>query len=200
MEYAEVVRRRRMVRAFDARPIPRESVDRLLAYAQRGPSSGFTQGFEFLVFDGPEQTAAFWASCEPRMREFMTLTTSAPLIIIPFAHEKAYIDRYLQPDKAATARTAGADFPAPYWYIDSAFAAMLVLLGAIDDGLGAFYFSVAANRQGVDAFIEQFAVPEGYWPIGAIAIGYPSADEARPRRGLTNAKRPADDRLHIGRW
>jgi len=35
-------------------------VERIVRNAQRGPSSGFTQGFEFLIFDGPEMTATFW--------------------------------------------------------------------------------------------------------------------------------------------
>lgn len=199
MEYPDVVRRRRMVRAFDPRPIPPESVERLLAYALRGPSSGFTQGFEFLVFDGPNQTATFWSNCDERMREYLAPTIPAPLIVVPFAHEQAYVDRYRQPDKAATARQSGTDFPAPYWFIDAAFGAMLVLLGAIDEGLGAFYFSVAANRQGVESFLERIAVPTGFWPIGAIAVGYPSSNETRPGRGVIPQKR-REEKLHIGRW
>ena len=200
MEYSDLVRRRRMVRAFDPRPIPRDSLERLLAYAQRGPSSGFSQGFEFLVFDGPQQTAAFWNNLEPRTRDYLARTAPAPLVIVPFAHEQAYVDRYRQSDKAAAARESGADFPAPYWFVDSAFASMLVLLGAIDEGLGAFYFSVAANRRGVESFIERFGVPAGYWPIGAIAVGYPSAGDVPDRAAIQAKRRPPAHMLHLGRW
>jgi nitroreductase len=201
MEFADVVRRRRMVRSFDARPIPPDTVERLLAYAQRGPSSGFTQGFEFLVFDGPEQTAKFWEHASPTMRQYLSGTVPAPLIIVPFAHEQAYVDRYRQPDKAATHRASGADFPAPYWFIDSAFAAMLVLLGAVDEGLGAFFFSIEANRRGIESFVRRFGVPDGYWPIGAIAVGYPRGDEIRADPGaIKAARRPLGHVLHSGRW
>jgi nitroreductase len=199
MEYSDVVRRRRMVRAFDDRPIPRDSVERLLAYAQRGPSSGFTQGFEFLVFDGADQTETFWSSVGEAMRQYLAPTTPAPLIIVPFAHERAYVDRYRQPDKAATARASGTDFPAPYWFIDSAFASMLVLLGAIDEGLGAFYFSVAPNRGGVESWLARMDIPEGYWPAGAIAIGYPKQD-APGQTATAQSRRPATHMLHVGRW
>jgi nitroreductase len=200
MDYAEVVRRRRMVRAFDSRPIPRDVVARLLTYAQRGPSSGFTQGFEFLVFDGPEQTAEFWNQQPPAMREYLAATMPAPLIIVPFAHEAAYVERYKQPDKKATGRESGDDFPAPYWHIDPAFASMLVLLGAVDEGLGAFYFSLAPNRAGVESFLEHFGIPAGFWPIGVIAIGYPRDDEQRLPRADKAGRRPKEQVLHFGRW
>lgn len=200
MDYAQVVRRRRMVRAFDSRPIPRDVVERLLAYALRGPSSGFTQGFEFLVFDGAEQTANFWNNTDAPMRALMAATTPAPLIIVPFGHEDSYVQRYRQADKAATQRQSGTDFPAPYWFIDAAFAAMLVLLGAIDEDLGAFYFSVAPNRRSVEAFVKRLTVPDGYWPIGAIAIGYPDPVDAPQTRAGITAQRRKDQRLHRGRW
>ena len=37
MEFQDVVRKRKMVRSFEDRPIPREVVDRILANAQRAP-------------------------------------------------------------------------------------------------------------------------------------------------------------------
>src|SRR4051794_41372525 len=63
MEYAEVVRRRRMVRNYDPdRPVPPELVDRLLGYGVHAPSAGFSQGWGFLVLDTPADVAAFWAA------------------------------------------------------------------------------------------------------------------------------------------
>ncbi|NUO59642.1 MAG: nitroreductase family protein, partial [Hamadaea sp.] len=49
MEFADVVRRRRMVRQFEDRPLAPEVVERILATALRAPSAGFAQGWEFLV-------------------------------------------------------------------------------------------------------------------------------------------------------
>ena len=39
MEFQDVVRKRKMVRSFDDRPIPRELLERILANAQRAPMS-----------------------------------------------------------------------------------------------------------------------------------------------------------------
>ena len=49
MDFQEVVRRRRMVRTFTGEPIPKESLERILGNAVRGPSAGFSQGQSFLV-------------------------------------------------------------------------------------------------------------------------------------------------------
>jgi len=60
MEFTDVIRRRRMIRAFTTQPLPEGLADRLLAAAARAPSAGFSQGFSFLVLEGAEQGAPFW--------------------------------------------------------------------------------------------------------------------------------------------
>ncbi|TDC28455.1 nitroreductase family protein, partial [Micromonospora sp. KC213] len=63
MEFAEVVRRRRMVRNYDPdRPVPPEVVDRLLDHAVRAPSAGFAQGWGFLVLEAAADRERFWAA------------------------------------------------------------------------------------------------------------------------------------------
>lgn len=206
MEFQEAVRTRRMVRSFEDRPIPYDVVGRILANAQRGPSSGFTQGFEFLVFHGPEQTSRFWQAVEvgrepggPNDRPDLRC---APLIVVPFAHEQAYVERYLSPDKTGAGRRSGADFPAPYWFIDSGMAAMLILLTAVDAGLGGFYFSVGPNSRAIPKFCAALDIPAGYHPVGAIAVGYPApSDPHSPSRAQRQAeRRPPGSVLHLGAW
>ena len=200
MEFQDVVRKRRMVRAFDDRPIPPETVEHILGNAQRGPSSGFTQGFEFLVFNGHEQTERFW-DATPWPGTFLAGARRAPLLVIPLTHQQAYVDRYRSPDKAAVGRQTAEDFPAPYWFIDAGFAVMLILLTAVDAGLGAFYFSLGPTSREIPAFRAAFGVPEAYYPIGAIAIGYPGPGDPSPRpEEIRRRRRDPQSRMHIGRW
>jgi nitroreductase len=60
MEFDEVIRKRRMVRAFTSEPVDPGAEHRLLAAANRAPSAGFSQGYALLVFDEPDQLGPFW--------------------------------------------------------------------------------------------------------------------------------------------
>src|SRR6266545_4721386 len=184
MEFGEVVRRRKMVRSFQDRPIDPEVVERILEAGRRAPSAGFSQGFAFLVLDGPQQTAGFWraVSHDPEWpHEGLRL---APLIVVLLSHKQAYLDRYAEPDKGWTDRDE-SHWPVPFWHIDTGFAALLILLTAVDAGLGALFFGVT-SQAGVRA---AFGVPDGYEPIGAITLGYPAPD--RPSGSLKRGRRPA---------
>src|SRR5215210_4475739 len=118
MEFQDVVRRRRMVRTFDGRPLPPEVVERILANGARAPSAGFTQGWAFLVLEGPEETGRFWAASAPpdgnRARTRWPGVLRAPLLVVVLADEGAYRRRYAEPDKAASGLADGP-WSVPYW-------------------------------------------------------------------------------------
>jgi nitroreductase len=196
MEFQDVVRRRRMVRRYDPdRTVPAEVVDRIVNNGLRAPSAGFSQGWGFLVLDNPADIARFREASRPEEDpdNWFAANVQAPLVIVPHSHKDAYLDRYAQPDKGFVDRS-DAWWPAPYWDIDTGFAAMLMLLTAVDAGLGACFFGIPRDR--VDAFKEAFGVPAGFTPIGAISIGY--SDE--PPRDLRARRRGADEVVHRGRW
>ena len=54
MEFAEVVRRRRMVRHFSDEAVDRAVLERIAETAQRAPSAGFSQGQRLLVVTDPD--------------------------------------------------------------------------------------------------------------------------------------------------
>ncbi|HVM09545.1 MAG TPA: nitroreductase family protein [Acidimicrobiales bacterium] len=200
MEFQDVVRRRRMVRNFAPRPVPEDVVDRILSNAQRAPSAGFSQGWAFLVLEGRDDTERFWNATFPPDETDRTSFRwqglfDAPLIVVPLSHKQAYIDRYAEADKGWTDR-ADDHWPVPYWDIDTGMASMLMLLTAVDAGLGALFFGIFPARMG--RFRKAFDVPDAYTPIGAIAIGYPEPDEPSP--SLRRGRRPAEEVIHRGRW
>ena len=109
-EFAEVVRARRMTRAFDDRAIEPGVLDGLVELAARSPSAGKTQGWHLVVLEG-EQTAAFWDTTLPAVKRDSfrwKRLLNAPVIALPLADAKAYVDRYAEPDKAQTGLGAGA--------------------------------------------------------------------------------------------
>jgi nitroreductase len=95
VELTEVIRRRKMVRAFTGEPLPAGTADRLLRAANRAPSAGFSQGYSFLVLEGEEQAAPLWelfyadapslGEGEERERAEIAALSRAPLVIVPLA-------------------------------------------------------------------------------------------------------------------
>ncbi|MGC4893763.1 nitroreductase family protein [Micromonospora sp. DT31] len=199
MEFAEVVRRRRMVRNYDpGRPVPPEVVDRLLAHAVRAPSAGFAQGWGFLVLEEQADRDRFWAVATPDgggRERWLAGMRRAPLIVVPHANRDAYLDRYAEPDKGWTDR-AEDRWPVPYWFVDAGFAALLMLLTAVDEGLGACFFGIPPQRLG--AYREAFGVPPELRPVGAITVGYRAVDHRSP--SLRRGRRPVQDVIRRGRW
>ncbi|MDX6254406.1 MAG: hypothetical protein QOJ11_740 [Frankiales bacterium] len=197
MEYAEVVRRRRMVRRFTGQPVGDDVRERILNAAVRGPSAGFVQGCSLLVLEGPEQTRRFWVASGADLEapdRWLEGMSRAPLIVLPLSSKDAYLDRYAEPDKGWTDRDEGR-WPVPYWHVDAGMAALLMLLTAVDEGLGGCFFGVP--RPAIRPVREAFGVPPEWSPVGAVAIGRPDpAAPSRPRR----PRKPLDEVVHRGAW
>jgi nitroreductase len=191
MELQDAIRKRRMVRTFDAdRPVSPEALERILRNGTRAPSAGFSQGQAWLVLQGADlqkfwEVGGDWAFDSVR---------TAPLVIVPFSSKKAYLDRYALADKGWTDRDE-ARWPVPFWHIDTGMAAMLQLLTAVDEGLGALYFGIVPEK--VQPFKDAFGVPEEFEPIGALAIGYDAETE---KRDLRARRRPLEELVHHGTW
>lgn len=191
MELQDAIRTRRMVRTFDtSRPVPEEALERILRNGTRAPSAGFSQGQAWLVVRDAD-LEKFW---QFGLEAVSDTVRTAPLVIVPFSCKRVYLDRYAQPDKGWTDRDESR-WPVPFWHIDTGMAAMLQLLTAVDEGLGALYFGIVPEQ--VQPFRDAFEVPDDYEPIGAIAIGYDAETEKRDLRARRN---PIESMVHYGTW
>jgi nitroreductase len=196
MDFQDVVRHRRMVRRYDtSRSVPPEIVDRIVRNGLRAPSAGFSQGWGFLVLDDPADIARFREAVRSELDPdgWFAAEVQAPVLIIPHSNKDAYLDRYAQPDKGFTDRS-DTWWPAPYWDIDTGFASLLMLLTAVDAGLGACFFGIAIER--IPVYREAFGVPDQFTPIGGISIGY----SAEPPRNFSHRRKPMADTVRRGRW
>ncbi len=194
-----MVLRRRMVRDFSDQPVARPLVEELVANATRIPSAGYSQGFAFLVLTDPGQRRLFWETTsgpEWRGESESEPLTRAPVVIVPLAHKQAYLDRYALPDKVHTPLSEEEHWPAPYWDIDCGFGVMLILLTAVELGLGALFFGIFRGEKDL---MEVLGVPGGYRPIGAIAVGHPTVGE-RSKPTLPTGRRCIDEVVKWERW
>jgi nitroreductase len=207
MEFTEVIKRRRMIRGFTGEPLPPGITERLLWAANRAPSAGFAQGYAFLVLEGSEETAPLWellyesttseGATEDADSAEVTALSQASLVIVPLASKNIYLDLYAQPGKGWTDRDESR-WPVPYWYIDTGFAALLILLAVVDEGLGGVFFGIPPEN--MVGFRSHFGVPTEWQPIGAIAVGHPDpgADPVTPARA--SDRKSLDELVHRGHW
>lgn len=189
-----------MCRDYSDRPVPPEVVDRLLDRARRAPSAGFSQGVSFLVLSGAEETGRFWdAVSDPEWRADPSLPglVRAPVVVVPMCNPSVYTARYSEPDKIAFGLERAEAWPVPYWTVDASFAAMVLLLAAVDEGLGALFFGRDAGAY--ERLRAAFGVPAEWNPIGFVTIGWPARDGG-PRGSAARGRKPWSAVVHRGGW
>lgn len=199
MEFTDVVRRRRMVRRYDPdRPVPDALVRACLAHAVRAPSAGFTQGWDFLVLRSGAERETFWAATVDPDRPpdaWLAGVRTASVLVVCLSDRDAYLERYAEADKGWTDRSLDR-WPVPYWDVDTGMAALLMLLTAVDEGLGALFFGVPAHRH--TAVLAAFGVPSSRRIVGVVSLGYAAAGPPSP--SLRRGRRGIAQVAHWGHW
>ena len=173
-ELDKVIRKRNRIRKYDqTREVPDNLINKMIDNASRAPSAGHTQVQEFVVIKDPSiKRKLRLASVNQEQVE------EAPVLIVVCSNTSRSVGRYGE---------RGKEF---YSIIDGAFASMLILLTATNEGLGASFVG-AFNDEKVS---EILGLPEHVRPIGIIALGYSDEKPAR-------LERIQKDRLiHYERW
>ena len=187
-----------MCRSFLPDPVDEVALRRALALATRAPSAGNTQGWAFVVLEGPD-TMRFWrhaADSSWLAHPSHPGLLNAPVIVLPLASQASYLERYAEPDKSSPGRNQAAEWAVPYWFVDTAFATMLLLLGLAEEGLGALFFAL---RKPSGPLLEELGVPEGWEPLGAVALGWPSPDD-KPSTSSGRPRKTIAEVMHRGGW
>ena len=177
MEFADLLRQRRMVRHYDGAPVPRETIERIVRTVRRAPSGGFSQGQRLVVVTDAEKRAEIarllhedeWIAQgrEPWL-------SVAPVHVIVCTREQDYHDRYNQPDKLAVTGGVEIEWPAPFWFVDAGAAMMLLLLAAIDEGLAAGVYGVTVPE--LQQFKDLLGIPDDIAVVAGVTIGKPKPD------------------------
>jgi nitroreductase len=199
MHFDQVVRSRRMVRSFSAEPLEEAVVGELFDLATRAPTAGNTDGVAWVVLVGPEQTTTdeAWRRSSARWPGL----SRAPVVGVALCSAERYVTRYSDGDKApglgdaASGGTGAAGWPVPYWYVDAGFSAMVLLLAALERGLGACFLGAF---RGEEALLGALGVPAGWRCAGAVVLGHP--DGLDHRSSSLDRPKARDRAVHHGRW
>lgn len=199
MEFQEVVRGRRMTRAFARTAVPHQILEHCIDLALRAPSAGKAQGWHVLMFAN-EETMQYWdiALPEPDRQSFaFPSLLNAPVIMLSLADTEAYLSRYSEPDKTHTGLGASLDiWPAPYWTIDASFSTMTLLHALHDQSVSSLFFAHAREPELRSAF----GIPDSVQILGVIAAGYPKDAPQREGRSAQRPRRSPQEIIHHLRW
>lgn len=199
MEFQDVVRRRKMVRSYDPAPVDPAVVERVLVNGTKAPNAGFSQGWSFLVLDSPADTERYWRACSDEVDdpdEWLAGMMKAPVVIIPCSSKAAYLRRYAEDDKGWTDLDESR-WPMPFWHMDTAMAALLMLQTATDEGLGSCFIGVPTPR--VEQVKAEFGIPDEWDPIGVVTIGRAAGGGAQGSPAK-RPRKPMSEIAHRSTW
>jgi nitroreductase len=160
MDFNEVVRKRKMIREYQQdSQIPTEIINKLLKNAHRSPSAGHTQVQEYIVVIDPITKKKL---CQASLGQ--SQVEDASVLIIVCTNTSRSVSRYGR---------RGTDS-----IIDGAFASMIILLSAVNEGIGASFVGAFEDNQ----IVKILGLPGHVKPIGIIALGYPAEKPERFER------------------
>ncbi len=162
-----------MCRGYTDEDVSDDDVEAILELASRYPSAGHTQPQEFVVVRDPRVKRDLGTAALRQM-----FIADAPVVVAVVADTERSRSRYGR---------RGVEF---YSVVDGGFAAMLVLLAAVNRGLGAAF--VAAFDD--DAVAQVLGLPRHVRPIGLISIGHCAEPASKVSR------RRASELVHRDRY
>lgn len=170
MEFYEVVRRRRSIRAYKPDPIEEEKLIRVLEAARLAPSAANRQPWYFIVVKDPRVKERLRRAYP---REWFV---KAPVIIVACADPTV-----------AWRRRDGEE----YWKVDVAIAMEHLVLAAVNEGLGTCW--IAAFDE--EAAKEALGIPESIRVVAMTPLGYPAEE-----RGPVTDRKPLEQIVRFDRW
>jgi FMN reductase [NAD(P)H] len=190
-----------MVRHYLPDPVPRETVERIVATVRRAPSGGFSQGHRLVVVTDPEvrgELARLAGEEEYVAAGHDPWVSVAPVHVFVGTREESYHERYRQPDKLRGGEEIG--WPAPYWYVDAGAAFMLLQLAALDEGLATGVYGVLPES--VPQVKALLGVPDDVHFVCVVTIGYqvPDPRESALVSRLSKRRLPLDELVRWEHW
>ena len=162
MDFDEVVKKRKMIREYQQnRQVSTDIINKLLKNAHRSPSAGHTQVQEFIIVIDPITKRKL---CQASLGQ--SQVEDALVLIVVCSNTSRSVNRY---------KKRGTEF---YSVIDGAFASMIILLSAVNAGIGASFVGAFEDNK----VTKILGLPVHVRPIGIIALGYPAEKPERFER------------------
>ncbi len=199
MEFYEVVNKRRSIRQFEAREIPREVLERILDAGLKAPSSNRQRRWELVTLTDKALIRNFAQIIRPypcRITE--PKTPQQEMFKIAYPRQRSMIEEsacvilpFFKQKYPMTEDKNG------YGLMDYGAAWALVenmLLAATAEGLGSgVHIPVKKEPEGIQAFLK---IPDGWYLPTLVVLGYASPDAEVP----VQVKATVENKVHWNTW
>jgi nitroreductase len=169
MEFFEVIAKRRSIRAFQAKRVERQVIDRILEAVVLAPSAGNLQAYDIFVIEREELRRELTQAA--RNQEFLT---AAPVVLVFCSNPSRNEVRY---------KSRGANL---YCLQDATIACTYAMLAATGLGLSSVWVGAFDER----AVSKVLGNPPDLTPVALLPIGYAAEEPGELSR------RPLKELVH----
>jgi len=166
MSFLELVKKRKSVRAYSSRPIPKDMLKRCLEAARMAPSACNSQPWSFIIIDNEELKNKVAAAAFSGIYAMNDFACKAPVLAVAITEHSAY-----------TAALGGLFRGIHFNRIDIGIACQHFVLQAQEEGLGSCWLGWF-NENAVKKILN---VPK-HKKIDIISLGYPEAEEDKEKK------------------
>ena len=187
------------MRSYTDQPVDRGAIERIVARGRKAPSGGFSQGVRMVVVtDAGTRASIAGLAREP---EYVKLglepwISRAPVHVVVATREESYHERYRRPDKLDESGEE-IEWRVPWWWVDAGKSVMLLLLAAVDEGLGAGLFGLVGDDN--DRLRELLGMPADLEIVGVVTVGHEQPAPVQGSRRRFGWK-PLDEVVRWERW
>ncbi len=173
MKFKEVAKKRRSVRSFKQKNIPKKEIEEIIEIGHMAPSAGNRQARDFILISDEEQKQKLVNNAYNQ-----SFIAEAPWVVVVCANKKRSEERYGE---------RGKDL---YSIQDASAAVENMLLAVVDKGYGSVWVGAFEEEK----VASQLNVPEKARPVAIIPIGHPAETPTVPK------KMDAEELTHEGGW
>lgn len=167
MNFLTLVKKRKSIRKYSSRPVPREMIDSCLEAARLAPSACNSQPWSFIVVDDEKIKNEIVKKALSGIYKMNAFVREAPTLIVVLTEHSTYI-----------ARMGGQLRHVKYSLIDIGIACEHLLLRAVELGLGTCWLGWFNEK----AVKKVLGLPKSKRIDVMISLGYPEVVEGKDKK------------------
>ncbi len=162
MRFLELAARRRSVRKYSSRPVPREVIERCLEAARLSPSACNSQPWTFIIVDGEKTRGELARAAFSGVYSMNAFAGKAPVLVAVVTEKSGY-----------AARLGGYLRGTQYSLLDVGIAVEHFVLQAAEDGVGTCWLGWFNEK----AVKELLGIPAAKKVDVLVSMGYPETEK-----------------------